>query len=176
MIFMPSIEFDSFLSTLYSAVNSTQKTIDQRQEGVLRRLIEGSETGEAEAVTWMFSVPVVGDNGVTHYSMELPLLSLRSHQSVRISEVSIEFNSGMGELSGNEKKRLLAISDREVDEDEIVAAQRKASTLTRLVLTLKKWREKLSPRSLRIQVTLKGKNTLEGEVTVNGELLKKFNS
>ena len=56
---MPSIEFDSFLSTLYSAVNSTQKTIDQRQEGVLRRLIEGSETGEAEAVTWMFSVPVV---------------------------------------------------------------------------------------------------------------------
>lgn len=171
---MPTVKFDSFLSSLYSSVDSAQKKIDERQLGVLRRLIEGNKDGETKAITWMFCVPADTDNGKGRRAIELPLLSLRSNQMIRVSEVSIEFDSAVSAPNRKEKKLLQSMKEIPLVGHETPPAEQKSSALTRLVLTVKKWHEKLNPRAARVKITLTGTDTLEGEVLVNGQLLKKF--
>jgi hypothetical protein len=173
---MPTSEFDSFLDSLYSSVDSVQEKINEKQLGKLRRLIEGNKDGEPKAITWMFCVPADKDKGKGEYKMELPLLSLRSNQTFRVSEVSIEFDSTISKPNKKERKLLQAMIDVPSGDRETPHAEpeHKTAALSRLVMTLKKWHEKLNPRAARVKISLTGTDTLEGEVRVNDQPLKKF--
>ena len=122
---MPTAEFDSFLGSLYSSVDSAQKKIDERQLGKLRRLIEGNKEGETNAITWMFCVPADKDSGKGEYAMELPLLSLRSNRMIRVSEVSIEFDSTFGKPNKKDRKLLQSMTDVPSVEHETLPAEPK---------------------------------------------------
>jgi hypothetical protein len=172
---MPTSEFDSFLDSLYSSVDSAQEKINEQQLGKLRRLIEGNKDGEPKAITWMYCVQDK-DNGKGEYKMELPLLSLRSNQTFRVSEVSIEFDSTISKPNKKERKLLQSMIDVPAVEHETPPAEpeQKNAALSRLVMTLKKWHQKLNPRAARVKISLTGTDTLEGEVRVNDQPLKKF--
>lgn len=178
---MPSIDFDSFLNALCSSVNNAQKNIEARQVGVLKRLIETNKEGETQSVTWMFCLQSdeKGDNDSR--SMEMPLLSLRSKNMLPVSEVSIEFDCEVSRPDRADSKLLNAAyvrqgrnDNKDVGAPTLIEENQKESLYSRLVLVVKKWHRRRKSDRAKVEIKIRSDESPQGEVLVDGQLLKKF--
>ncbi len=156
---MATYEFDAFLDSIGSAVDEAQKSIDRKNAGRLQRLFEESKDGKTEAVTWICNVPS-DKGGEDCEQISLPLLSLRSSQSFRVAEVSLEFDTKVKPFKGRV--------------DVPPETNKSDSRPGRLVMWLRKWKSVPRRGLTRIKVICRGGEVPEGEVRVNGQLLKKF--
>lgn len=156
---MATYEFDAFQDSIGSAVDEAQKSIDRKNQGRLQRLFEEGKDGKTELVTWICNVPS-GKGGEDCERISLPLLSLRSSQSFRVAEVSFGFDAEVEAFKGKEEIA------PETDKND--------SRPSRLVMWLRKWMGVPRRGLVRFKVICKGGEALGGEVSVNGQRLKKF--
>ncbi len=87
---MADTELDDFINGLRISTGRAQARVTERQQGQLERLCQVDQNGHTERVDWSFVLDVEGATPGETKTIRLPLASMKSLLSPRVTEVSIE--------------------------------------------------------------------------------------
>jgi len=164
---MPAHGFDELLDALSSSASDAQKAVSRRQQGQLRRLISGKNS---ENLTWTFYVPSErSDDESSYRPIEMPLISMRTHQEFQISELSIEL---VGRAKRTSTRSLRHQADDNV-KDGALASEMPNKRLA-WVITLDRISRALDPQLTRIKILWRKISSPTGRVFVNDRELRAF--
>jgi hypothetical protein len=146
---MAGYDLDDLIRALQSTVGKPRRTLRRQQEEILQQIIDLGEDGEPKYLTWVCWLPS-GAGGERRYEMmRIPWAGLRSTEMMEISELSVEFNCNI----------------RETQPQEV-------SNLSNLTVVPIRRSKKHKDKAHSIKITLRGPEGGEGEVTVDGVVLK----
>jgi hypothetical protein len=146
---MAGYDLDDLIRALQSTVGKPRRTLRRQQEEILQQIIDLGEDGEPKYLTWVCWLPS-GAGGERRYEMvRIPWAGLRSTEMMEISELSVEFNCKIRETQPQEVSNL--------------------SNLTVVPIGRSK---KHKDKTHSIKIALRGPEGGEGEVTVDGVVLK----
>lgn len=96
------------LQALYKSLQSTasnaQQQLDEKQTNNLRSVINLDQKGEPEYISWECSVPAGDGSTRAHQILRLPLASLYPAESLKITELSLEFGCRIKEQKSTAEK------------------------------------------------------------------------
>lgn len=147
---MAETELEALVRALGAAVGGAQAAIATRQRGSVERRFDQKE-GRTEAVTWTCRVPSGRNGAGPEETIELPLLSLRSHRLFQVAEVSVRFEGRIAGVGGPPAPP--------------------ASLLRRVARWLWARRKRRRPGVQQIEIRYAGSEPLTAEVRVDGDLL-----
>ena len=147
---MADYDLDDLIRALQWTVGKGQRALRRQQQEVLQRIIDLGENGEPKYLTWVCRLPS-SDGGERSYEiMRIPWASLPSTEMLGISELSVEFPCRIRQTRPEEGSNVSSIT---------VVPIRRA--------------KKQEDKAHSIRIALRGPESGEGEVAVDGVALKK---
>jgi hypothetical protein len=149
---MAIYDLDFVIEALHSAFCNAQSAVRRQQEAILQRVIDVGEDGEPKYLTWMCRLPS-GDGGERAYEMvRMPFACLRSSEMMDVSELSMEFDC---DIRKPQEQGLL-------NSNQLIVLPRRIT-------------KKRNEHTHSMRITLIGECGGEGNVTVDGMVLKGVN-
>ncbi len=146
---MAGYDLDDLIRALQSTVGKPQRTLRRQQEEILQQIIDLGEDGKPKYLTWVCWLPSGAGGEHPYEMMRIPWAGLRSTEMMEISELSVEFNCKI----------------RETQPQEV-------SNLSNLTVVPIRRSKKHKDKAHSIKITLRDPEGGEGEVTVDGVVLK----
>jgi hypothetical protein len=148
---MAGYDLDDLIRALQRTVGKGQRAVRRQQQEVLQRIIDLGENGEPKYLTWVCRLPS-GDGGERSFEMmRIPWASLPSTEMMEISELSVEFPCKIRETRPEGRS----------DESTITVVPIRGS-------------QKQKDKAHSIRIALRGPEGGQGEVTVDGVVLKEI--